>query len=231
VVDVQIKAVCFDLYGTLARVENPLSEAHISDFLVARGYEVYPQALAAAWHYVSFVDYLRIGYKSGRAELKQVLKRLGIKPDSRTLKDLAELYGRNVWRMFPDAEVAVNMAKDAGLRTAIVTTIARFKYREVLKPIWDKIDVAVDGYTFHCEKSNPRIYVKTLEALGVEAGEAVMIGDDLGLDILLPKRLGMKAILLDRTGQYSDKDYEKADAAVNGLREAMEAVKEIHAKP
>ena len=226
----QIKAVCLDLYGTLARVESTLSEAQISDFLVARGYDVYPQALAAAWHYVSLVDYPRLGYKSGRAELKLVLKRLGIKPDSRTLKDLAELYGRNVWEIFPDVEIAVNMAKGAGLRTAIVTTIARFKYRKVLKPIWDKIDVPVDGCTFHCEKSNPRIYIKTLEALGVEAYETVMIGDDLCLDILLPKRLGMKAILLDRTGQHSNKDCEEADATVSNLREAIEAVKRIHAK-
>jgi len=52
-----IKAVCFDLYGALAVVENAMSEAQASDFLVSRGYEVYPQALEAAWHYVSFVDY------------------------------------------------------------------------------------------------------------------------------------------------------------------------------
>jgi len=110
----QIKAVCLDLYGTLARVESTLSEAQISDFLVARGYDVYPQALAAAWHYVSFIDYPRLGYKSGRAELKLVLKRLGIKPDSRTLKDLAELYGRNVWEIFPDVEIAVTWRRVPG---------------------------------------------------------------------------------------------------------------------
>ncbi len=222
-----IKAVCFDLYGTLAVVENAMSEAHASDFLVSHGYEVYPQALEAAWHYVSFVDYPKLGYKSCRAELKQVLNRLGIRPDSQTLKDLMELYERNMRKIFPDADTAVDMAKCAQLKTAIITSIARFKYKKALKPIWNKIDVPVDGYTFHCEKSNPRIYLKTLEALSVKASEAVMIGDELELDILLPKKLGMKAILLDRARQYPSEDCKEADAIVNNLREAMETVRKI----
>jgi phosphoglycolate phosphatase-like HAD superfamily hydrolase len=45
----QIKAVCFDLHGTLVYVAKPISEKSASDLLVSRGYEVYPQALDAAW--------------------------------------------------------------------------------------------------------------------------------------------------------------------------------------
>lgn len=219
-----VKAVCFDLYGTLAVVQKAMSATQASDFLVSRGYEVYPQALEATWHYVSFVDYPKLGYKSCRAELEQVLGRLGIKPDSQTLKGLAELYERNTRKIFPDAETSVNIAKDTQLKTAIVTSIARFKYKKALRSIWDKIDVPVDGYTFHCEKSNPRIYLKN-EVLGVKASEAVVIGDEL--DILLPKKLGMKAILLDKAKQYSNKDCREADAIVNNLREAMEIVRKI----
>lgn len=85
----------------------------------------------------------------------------------------------------------------------------------------------VDGYTFHCEKSNPRIYLKTLEVLDVKASEAIVIDDELELDILLPKKLGMKAILFDRAKQYSNKDFREADAIVNNLPEAMEIVEKI----
>lgn len=152
---------------------------------------------------------------------------MGIKPDSQTLKGLAELYERNTWKIFPDAETSVNIAKGTQLKTALVTSIARFKYKKALKPIWDKIDVPVDGYTFHCEKSNPRIYLKTLEVLGVKASEAVVIGDEPELDILLPRKLGIKAILLDRAKQYSNKECREAEAIVNNLREAMEIVRKI----
>jgi putative hydrolase of the HAD superfamily len=125
-------------------------------------------------------------------------------------------------------EDAVEKAKKLGLRTAIVTTIARFKFKEALRPILTKIDVLADGYTFHCEKSNPKIYLKTLEALNVDASEAVMVGDDMDLDIRLPKRLGMKAILLDRTGQsFSQQSWWEADSIVKNLNAAIDALTEL----
>lgn len=221
----QVKAVCFDLYGTLAQVEKSISDRQASDFLVSRGFEVYPQAFKAAWHYVSFVDYPKYGFKSWRSELKRVLQRLGVKVDVGTLRELVELYKTGIrWTRFPDVVEAVSRAKEAGLKTAIVTTIPRFRYRKALKPILGKIDVLADGYTFRCEKSNPKIYLKTLEVLGVKAGEAVMIGDDMELDIRLPKKIGMKAILLDRTGKLSREDCMEAVAVVRDLNEALEEV-------
>lgn len=224
----QIKAVCFDLYSTLAYVAEPVSDKSASDFLVSRGYEVYPQALHAAWQYVSFVDYPKYGSRNWSTQIQRVLQRLSIKADKETLTELARLYESAKWTRFPDVEDAVKKAKKLGLRTAIVTTIARFKFKEALRPILTKIDVLADGYTFHCEKSNPRIYLKTLEALNVDASEAVMVGDDMDLDIRLPKRLGMKAILLDRAGQSSSQQSGlEADSVVRNLNEAMDALIEL----
>lgn len=221
---VDIKVVLFDLYGTLAYVDDPISDEYASDFLVSRGYEVYPQALKAAWQYVSFIDYPKYGYKTWRTYLKRVLQRLGIKPDKQILRELSKFYKEAKWGRYPDVEDAVTKAKEAKLKTAIVTTIARFKYKRALKPVLDEIDLLVDGHTFRCEKSNPRIYLKALEALGVKADEAVMIGDDMKLDILVPKKLGMKAILLDRTERYSTENIVEADAVVKNLNEAMDVI-------
>jgi len=36
-----IRAVLFDLHGTLAYVENPVSDFEISDYLFSGGYEVF----------------------------------------------------------------------------------------------------------------------------------------------------------------------------------------------
>ena len=220
-----IKAVCFDLYGTLAYNENPISDQTASRFLVDRGYQAYPQALRAAWSYVSFIDYPNHGYRTWKSQLDQVLKRLGITADDQTLRGLVGLYEKVRWKTFPDAENAISMAKIVGLKTAIVTTISQFKYEKALEPFRDKIDLLVDGYTFNCEKSNPKIYLKTLETLKVRASETVMIGDDIELDILLPKTLGMQTILLDRTGQFSDTRGKEADFVVKNLNEAAERLK------
>jgi FMN phosphatase YigB (HAD superfamily) len=219
----RLKAVLFDLYGTLAYTESSITEDDASEFLSKRGYDVYPQAFKAAWQYVSFIDHPKYGYQTWEMFLKQVSRRLHIRPDARTLRGLARLYEQTQWGLFPDSEEAIARAKDVELKTAIITTIAKFKYEKTLKPIIDKLDLVVDGYTFHCEKSNPRIYLETLKALGVKASESIMIGDDVKLDILLPKKLGMKTILLDRSGQFSG-DRTKADAAVTSLNLAIDKI-------
>jgi putative hydrolase of the HAD superfamily len=77
------------------------------------------------------------------------------------------------------------------------------------------------GYEAKCDKSNPRMYKKVLEILNVKPGEAIMIGDELPLDIDLPKKLGMHTLLLDREGK--DKG-QSVDAFVYSLDEAMETI-------
>ena len=127
----QIKAVCFDLHGTLVYIAEPISEKSASDLLVSRGYDVYPQALDAAWQYVSFVDYPKYGYRNWSAQIQRVLQRLSIKADKETLKELTRLYENAKWTRFPDVEDAFEKAKKMGLRTAIVTTIARSNLRKL----------------------------------------------------------------------------------------------------
>ena len=80
-----IRAVLFDLHGTLAYVENPVSDFEISDYLFSRGYEVSPQQLRAAWFYVSMIDYPKYGYKSWRSYFSRILWRLRVKVDKETL--------------------------------------------------------------------------------------------------------------------------------------------------
>lgn len=220
----RIKAILFDLYGTLAYVKEPLTDEAASEFLVKRGYEVYPQSWKAAWQYVSFLDYPRNGYGDWASYLTQVFRRARIRPDRKTLKGLARLYESSEWVLYADAKAAASRAKKALLKTAIVTTIARFKYMRVLKPVLKDLDLIVDGYTFRCEKSNPAIYVRTLERFCLEPDEAVMIGDDVAFDILLPRRVGIHAILLDRTGRLRAEDCKEAVAVVKDLNEAMDMV-------
>ena len=62
----------------------------------------------------------------------------------------------------------------------------------------------------------------------MNASEAVMVGDDMDLDIRLPKRLGMKAILLDRTEQsFSQQSRWEADSIVKNLNEAIDALTKL----
>lgn len=87
-----LKAAFFDLHGTLAFLNNPVNSEEASQFLQEHCYEVYPQSLDAASHFVSMIDYPKYGYKSWQEYLKRVMKRLNVKIDNETLEKLAMLY-------------------------------------------------------------------------------------------------------------------------------------------
>lgn len=197
-----------------------MDEAKVSRLLVGHGYGVYPQAYDAAWHFVAMVDYPRHGYRTYGAFLKQVLRRFGYEVDEETLRKLGKMYYSAKWQLCSDAPRALKMAKSAGYKIGVVTTIAKFLTRAVLHPVVDEIDLHVDGFTYGCEKSNPRIYTKAMEDLGVGASETLMVGDGLELDVILPKRLGMRALLLDRNKRYGP-TVRGADGIVRDLIEAV----------
>lgn len=223
-----LKAVLFDLHNTLVHLENPLSSEEVSEFLIGEGYEIYPQSWDAASHFVGMVDYPKHGYSSRRAFLRQVLSRLDTEIDNDALKKLAGLYDRrNNYALFSDAVPAVREAKKLGLKTAIVTTIPDFVFVSAIEPIRDYFDTVMTGYKAGCEKSNPLMHKKTLKELDVSLNQAAMVGDELLVDIKIPKRLGMHTILLDRLNEIQEKP-DEADAEARTLTEAMAIVEKWH---
>ncbi len=104
----------------------------------------------------------------------------------------------------------------------MVTTIAHFQFKKAVKPIKKYFDFIMTGYEAGCDKTNPKMYRKVLEILKVKPDEAVMIGDNVQVDILLPKQLGIHGILLDRKRQ--NLKCQEASAVVNNLREALEII-------
>ena len=85
-----IKAVFFDLIGTLAYAEKSISFEDISDYLFERGYEASPQQFKASWLFVTFIDYPKHCYGSWEIFIDRVLSRLGIKVDEKTFRELVK---------------------------------------------------------------------------------------------------------------------------------------------
>jgi putative hydrolase of the HAD superfamily len=216
-----IKAVLFDLHNTLVHKIDGVEFGQISEYLFSRGYEISPQQLEAAWSFVSFIDYPKYGYKDLRSYLSRIFWRLEAKVDERTLDHVVKLSESNPYQLYSDVVDAVVRAKKEGFKTAIVTTIAYFKFENVIQPIRNYFDFVMTGYEAGVDKSNPNMYLKVLEILGVKPCEAVMIGDEIPFDILLPKQLGINTILLDRKGRNK---VEFADASVHDLNEAIDFI-------
>jgi HAD superfamily hydrolase (TIGR01549 family) len=218
----KIKAVLFDLYGTLAYVENPVDETEIPEHLFSKGYEVSPQQLKAAWAFVSFIDYPKYGYKKWRSYFSRILWRLKVKVDEETLSAIVKLLESKPYQLYPDAAGAVIKTKENGFKTAIVTTIAYFQFKKAVQPIKNYFDFIMTGYEAGCDKTNPKMYRKVLEILNVKPEEAVMIGDNSPIDIILPKRLGINAMLLNR--EEENVECPQADAVINDLNKAVETI-------
>lgn len=195
-----IKGLLFNLHNTLAYIEDPVDDVELSNFLVSKGYEIYPQSLQAAFHYVSVIEYPKRGFKGWRSYLSRVFYRLGYKLDDETMSGVIDMFNKTRWVAFPDSFPALEKAKNAGLKTAIVSTIACFMYKKQLKDLLKSFNLIVDAYKCGCEKSNPRMYLYVLQQLGLEPEDVIMIGDNIYLDVVVPSKIGIDSILLVRHG-------------------------------
>lgn len=224
----EIKAVLFDLHGTLVYMEKPVRAEDISEHLFNRDYEVSPQQLRASWMFVAFVDYPKYGYRNWYSYFSRIFWRLKVKVDEKTLEGIVKLLESNPYKLHSDVAEAVVKAKETGLKTAVVTTIAHFQFKSAISPIRKYLDLIMTGYETRCDKTNPKMYRRVLEILQVKPGNAVMIGDTLEVDVILPKRLGIHAILLDREGQ--NPKCQAASAVVSNLREALEIISKFQVR-
>jgi putative hydrolase of the HAD superfamily len=66
------------------------------------------------------------------------------------------------------------------------------------------VDAIVDSRTHGRVKPHPTIFQAALDALGVGAAEAVMVGDSLEEDVEGARALGMRAILIDREDRHPE---------------------------
>ncbi len=223
-----IKAVVFDLYGTLltgdiyTNVED--KDEALSRILRENGYDVYYQEVWAARQFVMFIDYPR-----GRANTPQdfyakVLERLEIPPDQKLARTMAHKAAElEKVRLFPDVIPTVNALKSHGIQTAILTTIPSWRFKHILDENSVKIDFIFTAKEAKAVKPNPKIYHAVLKKLQVKSNQALMVGDDPKTDVIPPKKLGIKAVLLCREEK---KKVEEADHVIRSLTELLNIVQE-----
>ncbi|HSZ51771.1 MAG TPA: HAD family hydrolase [Caulobacteraceae bacterium] len=106
-------------------------------------------------------------------------------------------------KLFPGAHETLDALKTAGVRLALVTNgdgpgqrrkVERFE----LAGRFDHIQIEGEhGFG----KPEERAYLHALEALGAEAHETWMVGDNLEWEVAAPQRLGIFAIWHDPLGQ------------------------------
>ena len=223
-----IRAVIFDLYGTLVTgdvdVKGEDLDEELSRILRQASYEVYYQEVEAARHMVFFIDYPRGRGDTPQQFYSKVLERLEIPYEPRLVDKLARKATElERVRLSEDVVPTVNALKSQGIKTAVLTTVPSWLFKHVLEDNDVKIDFICTAREAKAVKPNPQIYRTVLERLGVKPNEALMVGDTPEIDIIPPKKLGMKTALLCRKER---KTVKEADHVITSLRQLLKIIKE-----
>ncbi len=114
------------------------------------------------------------------------------------------------FELFEDAIPVLEELRAAGLRIGVVSNGIRDLTEFVAHHRLD-VDAIVDSRSHGRVKPHPTIFQAALDLLGVEAVDAVMVGDSLEEDVEGARALGMRAILIDREDRHPDVEERLTD--------------------
>jgi putative hydrolase of the HAD superfamily len=158
-----------------------------------------------------------------RAAVRDALTGNGFAPYAALAGDIADRYAafrEETMALHPHAHEILDLYRGLGLKLGLVTNgatdVQRMKIERFdLGRRFDHIQIEEEaGFG----KPDGRAYVTTLAALGVEAVDAQMTGDDLVWDVLAPQRLGMRAIWFNPYGLPPAHDVQP-DRTIHSLGE------------
>ncbi len=217
-----IKAVFFDFFNTLANYHPPreqLQAAACREF----GIEVEPHALREALFagdlfYDEDIVHIPMSQRSeaermalyARYEAK-VLEAVGVEVSEELALQIMAKFGTLMseagarFVLFDDVEPALAQLKARGLTLGLISNIDRdlsSTYDEL--GLSSSLDVLVTSLAVGAAKPDPAIFRIALERAGVDASEAIHVGDMYHSDIMGARSAGIRPLLIDRDGLHQE---------------------------
>jgi putative hydrolase of the HAD superfamily len=103
-----------------------------------------------------------------------------------------------VLRAYPDAAPALEAARAAGLRTAVVSN-GDWSLGEALRRTGLAVEAVIDSASAGAAKPDPAIFERALGRLGVAAADALHVGDSDETDGEGARAAGIDVVILDRS--------------------------------
>ncbi len=228
-----IRAVCFDLDGTLLRDDHVDGVVRAVAAQLAQRYPgVDADALAAAnervwWDYWPEVgDAWLAGLVAPDAVPTEVWRRalseVGVTdaaaaPLAFALHTEIEAVS---FRLYEESAEVLRTLRTKGIRLALITNGPSALQRAKLRAtgIEGAFDVVIVSGEHGVHKPDPAIFAMALAGLGVSAEEALHVGDNLVTDIDGARGAGLLPVWIDRGGGAVEPD-DRPSTAVAGLRE------------
>ena len=217
-----IRAVLFDVYGTIAgwspsryQLQRMACDAFgLGDSVTPEGILKGYAAADAFMTAENAARPLRLRDKEGRDEFfgeyeRLVLKGCGIEVEP----DLAlRIFSRlneapSALTPFDDVVSTLAVLRERGLTLGLISNM-NMSGADLLNDLGlsNHVDFAVTSLEVRVEKPHPLAFQTALSRAGVEANEAVMVGDQPSSDIEGAVRVGIAPILIDRDGNYARYD-------------------------
>ncbi|MFC1932944.1 HAD family hydrolase [Chloroflexota bacterium] len=235
-----IKAVFFDWFNTLAYYDPPREELQ-SQVLQEFGIHISPQKIRPCL-LVADRDFFEENAASPvrkrnpeeQAEIytryqKTVLTEAGVdvssEPDMfvEIMKRVQQLSRGMSFALFDDVLSTLKMLKEKNLTLGLLTNLD-----SDMKPICRElglepyINFTVTSGEIGIDKPEPPIFLAALQKAGVNASEAVHVGDQYKLDVIGARGVGITPILIDRYDQYPEVGDCPVIHSLTGLTEYLQ---------
>ena len=209
----QIRAVTFDAYGTLLRLDRPFER--LEEELNRIGLQV-PLEIVTKVFLKEMVYYREHHLEGNNSEnllglrlrcadvLFRMLEHEGYMAEVSREQRLEVLMGSIHFELYEDAIPALDWCVAHGLATGVVSVwdcslVSTLK--EVCPHPFSRVVIsAIEGV----EKSDAKLFLKATEGLGVPPSQIIHIGDEVDGDLHGAKRAGMKSVLIDRDHAHTN---------------------------
>jgi len=232
-----IKAVFFDFVGTLIKkagenvthrniVREVLKRAGRDDLDVTTIWREYEEESASRFRELAGREYVRIRDIDTDA-IKRVAARHGFKVTDdfwRISLDMHARYGE----LSPGAVETLRELRTMGLHIGIITDSDN-DYIEAhlnalgIRELFDSVTTSEDAGFY---KPHERPFRLALKRAGVEASDAIYVGDNPAKDCVGARKVGMTAVLLDPDSSKRNL-WENCDLVISSLRDTVEIVKRL----
>jgi len=213
-----IRAVFFDFYNTLVDYDPPREQLQAT-ILREFGIEAEPEALRRAipladqFYYREYARLLPQGISPAqKADLyagyeSTILEAVGVEASREEALKIMARFGTLMRQsgarlvLFPDVEPALTQLKGRGLVLGLVTNVDQdISSRLEELGLSSYLDLVIASFEVGVGKPDPAIFRIALERAGVDAAEAIHVGDQYHADVIGARAAGIKPLLLDRDG-------------------------------
>lgn len=189
-----IEAVVFDVYGTLAKIQDKRSPfKRLIEFASGQG---------------KFDRSFAVRLMSSEMDLEEAAQALGVEVPSQLMTELkADLQAElDSIVLYDDAVPCLKSLRDRGIRVGVCSNLAA-PYAPPVKALLDGLldDEAWSFIAGAC-KPNPFIYGYVCSGLRCHPRKLLMVGDTIEADVLGPRQVGIRSVHLARKGQSLSND-------------------------